>query len=323
MKKKFVLTLALVLMVVVGLTAAPLEIAGEFSAGRTFSFDPNGITAANNVKLNKVSASSDFWKISIDGGAVSLDGGMKGVADIYLHKALAEQGVDLSDITLTLSVGNMGNSAILSVYGDPNDSLGKLEMNGVLAMGTTALTVGYAEMVTVKAAVNFDSANTPFVVSAKAAPVAGVEATVGFTNYAVGDTKGGIGGSVKVDVAALAGIEDFALSAGVYDKYLLDTKKNSLYATVGAGFADVAVDAEFVMAAKNDLKFNASFKGIENLGLSAGLDLMDLSDIKLVVSGAVDYTMGGVKYKVAVKHDSTVAAGVAKLTVSPSVTIKF
>ena len=330
MKKKFVLTLALVLMVAATLTAAPLEIGGEFSASRKFTFDPNTVTPKSLIELKTISVSGDFWKLSIDRGYLVLgsdliaDGvtfdEMNGKVDIYLDKALAAQGLDMGDITLTLGVGNKKNSNILSVYGDPNDSLddfGYLRMVGVAAMGTTELTVGYTDMLTVKAGLNFDSA-APFVVSAKVAPVDGVVATVGFSNsVALGDTKGGIGGSVKVDVAALAGL-DFDLYASAYDYYHIDAKDNFLFATVGGGYADIAVDAEFVMTGTNDLKFNASYSGIENVGISAGLDLIDLSDIAVAVSGAVDYTMGGVKYKLKAAYDD-----VAKFSLTPSVTIKF
>ncbi|MEA5105771.1 MAG: hypothetical protein VB010_00270 [Sphaerochaeta associata] len=315
MKKKFVLTLALVLMVAAAVVAAPLEIKGEFSAGRTFTFKPLAVTSANNVKLAKVSASTDFWKVSIDGGAVSLDGGMTGVADIYLDKALAEQGMDLGDMTMTLSVGNKGGSGILSVYADPNDSLGGLSAAGTKP-NTTELTVGY-DMVTVKAGLVFNTATDwPLQISAKLAPVDGVTATVGFVSYvSATETKGGIGGSVKIDVAALADL-DFDLAVSVYDKYLLEGKDNTLFVAAEAGFGDISADAEFIMGATNDLLFNASYSGIENVGLSAGLTMTDLSNIDWAISGAVDYTMGGVKYKLAAEYDGA-------LTLKPSVTIKF
>ena len=48
MKKKFVLTLALVLMVAVTLTAAtPLEVSGEAKAGYTFEFGEGEIGRAS------------------------------------------------------------------------------------------------------------------------------------------------------------------------------------------------------------------------------------------------------------------------------------
>jgi len=314
MKKKFVLTLALVLMVAASLMAAPLEITGEFSASKPFTFDPTAVAPASAVKLSKVSASTDFWKVSIDGGFVSLDGGMTGVADIYLDKALAEQGVDMGDMTMTLSVGNKGGSGILSVYADPNDSLGGLSSAGAKPE-TSEFTIGY-NMVTVKAGLTFDEANWPVQISAKLAPVDGVTATVGYASYvSATDTKGGIGGSVKVDVAALADL-DFDLAVSVYDKYLIESEDNTLFVAAEAGFGDVAADAEFIMGATNDLIFNASYSGIENVGLSAGLSMTDLSNIDRAVTGAVDYTMGGVKYKLAAEYDGG-------LTLTPSITIKF
>ncbi len=53
MKKKFVLTLALVLMVAVTLTAAPIELKGSFYFGYGIDFKNSKVTtdASNEVKL--------------------------------------------------------------------------------------------------------------------------------------------------------------------------------------------------------------------------------------------------------------------------------
>ena len=74
MKKKFVLTLALVLMVAASLVAAPIEMTGAVKAGYTLSFNPNGIAALDTTELDLdgLSVSGDFWKVSIGGGALSL-----------------------------------------------------------------------------------------------------------------------------------------------------------------------------------------------------------------------------------------------------------
>ncbi|HHT79762.1 MAG TPA: hypothetical protein GXZ69_00795, partial [Spirochaetales bacterium] len=82
MKKKFVLTLALVLMVAVTLTAAPLDVkvSGSFKAGYDFNFvssgntiTPLGGSAGDEAEVMGVfNVASDFWKITFKTGSLPL-----------------------------------------------------------------------------------------------------------------------------------------------------------------------------------------------------------------------------------------------------------
>jgi hypothetical protein len=321
MKKKFVLTLALVLMVAVTLTAAPIELGGEFTASRTFTFDPTAVAVASSLELNGLSVSGDFWKISVSSGAIAFDSVANNAsAEIYLDKALAEQGIDMGDITLTLGVGDKGNSDLMHVYYDDPSKI--VAMTGI-AMGTTDLTVGYTDMVTAKAAVSFDTTNNPVALSATFAPLDGVKAAAGFTNYAgPTETKGAMAVSASVDVAALAGIEDIGLSAYVYDGFYFDSSDNYLDVAVQASYTDIDVTVAMntnTATDKTGMFVEGSYGGIENVGLSAKLSLADLTGtIATTIEAGGNYSMGGVKYALDAMY---VVDGAFSLT--PSVTIGF
>ncbi|MGB4406822.1 MAG: hypothetical protein WBI82_08195 [Sphaerochaeta sp.] len=321
MKKKFVLTLALVLMVAVTLTAAPIELGGEFTASRTFTFDPTTVAVASSLELNGLSVSGDFWKLSFSDAPLNFGYvGNNAAAEIYLDKALAAQGVDMGDITLTLGVGDKGSSDLMHVYyDDPSKIVG---MVGI-AQGTTDLTVGYTDMVTAKAAVSFDTTNNPVALSATFAPLDGVKAAAGFTNYAgATETKGAMAVSASVDVAALAGIEDIGLSAYVYDGFYFDSSNNYLDVAVQASYTDIDVTVAMntnTATDKTGMFVEGSYGGIENVGLSAKLSLADLTGtIATTIEAGGNYSMGGVKYALDAKY---VVDGAFSLT--PSVTIGF
>lgn len=361
MKKKFVLTLALVLMVAVTVSAFPVEMTGSIKAGYKLTFDPFtfskgleddfGVTKPE-INIDGLSVSGDFWKVAVAGGTLSFDtdNAIKGTLSIYLDKALAEQGVDMGDLTLTLSLGNKGTVSGLHVYTDPNASVGdngyRVRQKGAYS---TEVQVGYGSMLTASVSVDpTDKTNKPFQISAKSTPVDGISAAVAYTNYAENkfrkvaapnswslntttgaivektdntknpvDADGAIGGSVAVDVAALAGL-DFGLSVSAIDTYFLGMKENYLLAGVKASYEDIAAYAEYqLFDGTSNLIGKVTFTGIENMSAYAKLTLEDLSAVATTVGFGADYTMGGVTYAL----DAEYAAKALSLT--PSVKVSF
>ncbi|AEV28844.1 hypothetical protein SpiGrapes_1020 [Sphaerochaeta pleomorpha str. Grapes] len=330
MKKKFVLTLALALIVAASLVAAPVTLTGSFKAGYTYTSGTSAITVANTPEINTdgLAITGDFWKVAVASDLFTFgdDNAVKGTGTIYLDKALAAQGTDMGDVTITLAIGNSGTMSGLNVYSDPNGTVGdegyKVRQKGAYS---TSVTVGYGSMVTVNATADpTDKVNKPFGLSAKFAPVDGVSAAVAYTNYAENkwtstiDADGAIGGSVCVDVAALAGL-DFGLKASAIDTYFLGQKENNLLAALSASYGDVSGWTEYqLFDGTSNLKVSASYAGIENVGLSASVTLTDLSNISTKIGAGANYTMGGVKYAL---DGAYVIDG--DFTLTPSVKITF
>jgi len=331
MKKKFVLTLALVLMVAASLVAFPVEVTGAFKAGYTLTFDPVNVAALDTTELDidSLSVSGDFWKVALAGGTISFDDDAtnKATLSIYLDKALAAQGVDMGDLTLTVSLGNKGTVSGLHVYTDPNGSVGdngyRVRQKGAYS---TEVQVGYGSMLTASVSVDpTDKTNKPFQISAKSTPVEGVSAAVAYTNYAENkwsssiDADGAFGGSVVVDVAKLADL-DFGLSVSAIDTYFLGQEKNYMLAGLKASYEDIAAYAEYqLFDGTSNLIAKATYSGIENTSVYAKLTLADLSDIATTIGAGASYKMGGVTYAL----DGTFATATSALTLKPSVKVTF
>ena len=331
MKKKFVLTLALVLIVAATVVAAPVELSGEFKAGYTFGFDPLSITEkmldGDYADAAEISVTGDFWSVTFDALAFTGDSDNAATAKIFLDKALAEQGMDMGEVTVTLGIGSKGSLKPADVYTDSNDAVSELKM---LATGNSFdVTIGYGSMVSAYVGADpTDTTNKPFVLGVTTTPVDGVKAGFGYTNYAeVVDlplvTSAGITGSVTVDVAALAGL-DFGLSLSAIDIYHLErsdnaTAVNNLYTELNASYEDVAAWVEYqLLDGTSNLIAKASYSGIENVGVYGKLTLADLSSITTTIGAGASYTMGGVKYAL---DASYVVDGAFTLT--PSVYIAF
>lgn len=339
MKKKFVLTLALVLMVAASLMAAtPLEVSGSFEAGYAFTFKDDGdksvgIEGAEASIDAVVAFTGDFWKVALDSGAVNFDGDMAATASIYLDKALAAQGLDMGDLAVTLTIGNKTTLGGLSVYANTRDDLQNLEMNSndvtppVDGRYASAVQVDYGTMVSVYAGADiaaFDTANKAIILSAKVAPVDGVKAAVEYTNFDTKNTagKGAIAGSVAVDVKALADLA-FGLDVSAYDIFLLDADVNKLYVEAKTTINDITAWAEYrIVDEQNDLYAEVSYAGIENIGLSASLELADLTekndDLATTIGAGATYSLGGVTYAL----DLAYTLG-ADFTMTPTVKIAF
>ncbi len=337
MKKKFVLTLALVLMVAVTASAFPLEVTGAFKAGYKLTFNPKGVEASDKTELDidSLSVSGDFWKVAIAGGPISFDkdDANKATLSIYLDKALAEQGMDMGDLAITVTIGNKADLGGLSVYSNTRNKLTGLKMDSKAGIAgadryASSVQVDYGKMVSVFAGADiaaFDTAKKAMVVSAKSEPVDGIKAAVAYTNYDTNDTagKGAVAGSVAVDVKALADL-DFGLTVSAYDVYLMGDKTNKLYVEAKTVIEDITAWAEYrILDKQNDLYAKVSYAGIENVGLSAFVQLDDITDslgagLKTTVGGGANYKMGGVTYALDTSYvfDGT-------FTLTPTVKVTF
>ena len=324
MKKKFVLTLALALIVAASLVAAPVTLTGAFKAGYTLTLVSGGNSVAaydtTELDIDGLALTGDFWKVSVGGGTLTFDSDAanKATAAIYLDKALAAQGVDMGDLALTVEIGNKTTIKPMDVYSDSNDAVAELEMAG--SVYSTAVTVGYGSMATFYVGADLaDTANKPVVLAAKAMPVDGVSAAVGYTNYATGSAKGGVTGSVCADVAKLAGL-DFGLTLSAIDVYLTTPETNKLYVEAKASYEDVAAWVEYQnIAGTSNLIAKASYSGIENTSMYAKVTLADLSNIATTIGAGASYAMGGVTYAL----DAEYAASTKTTTVKPTVKIAF
>jgi hypothetical protein len=333
MKKKFVLTLALVLMVAGTLVAAtPLEVSGTFDYGHDFVFtddlDVNGTGNAGEL-VTLLDFTGDFWKVSLDSGiAVEYhdEHAVKATAEIYLDKALAEQGTDLGDLALTLHVGNGVGDGAPSVLADKNeyrDGLG-IEMTG--ANDNFGVTVKYADMVEVYASADPTIATPPMVIGAKFMPLDGVEAAVGFTNAYGALENNAMAVSAKADVAALAGL-DFALAAT--GEFLLDlgNEKQIITADVAGEYEGIGLWVAYQIAANDDnlLAANVSYATtVEDFSVSAGftadLGVLDVEeDEEFTIEAGANYAMGGATYAL----NATYEIVAATFTLTPSVSISF
>jgi hypothetical protein len=327
MKKKFVLTLALVLVVAGTLVAAtPIEVSGTFSAGYDFEFTaPSAAMSGGTADLVTVlDFTGDFWKVSLkDGSPVLFEDGntpIAATAEIYLDKALAEQGVDMGDLAITLHVGDDVSGSASTVLADPNDWAAGLAM--ATTSGNFGLTVKYADLVEVYASVDPTLKALPMVIGAKFMPIDGVDAAVGFTNDA-----NGVIVSAATDIASLAGLEGIALSASVEDIYLLDAETNELNADVSGEYEGIGLWVAYQMTAAevNKLAAEASYSTTVNgfdLSASFNATMADLSDVAntstYTIAAGGAYAMGGVTYALDAEYiiDST-------FTLSPSVSISF
>jgi len=316
MKKKFVLTLALVLMVAVTLSAAtPVEVSGNFKAGYKLTFDPfkvaqNDLSGANQAQTAKIAVSGDFWKVSLNAVNFTNAKDIKATADIYLDKALAAEGVDMGDVGLTLHIGSGVSADAPSVFADK----GGLSSGLSAAGANLGLSIGYADLVDVYFAADLTADPVDMVIGATVDPVDGVNVAVGYTN-----SGNGITGSAKADIAKLADL-DFALAVTLEDIYLVDAKTNELNVDVATTIEGIGLYAAYQMdaAKKHNMKIGASYT-LSGVGLSASFKMVDLGNAKtMTVGGGANYKFGGVKY--ALDAEYTKAAG---FSLSPSVSIAF
>jgi hypothetical protein len=339
MKKKFVLTLALVLMVAGTLVAAtPIEVSGTFKSGYEFKFNPNGVTqTVNDTKeaelVTLLNFTGDFWKVSLGADVMRYDdeADVAATAEIYLDKALAEQGIDMGDLGLTLHVGDGVSGEAPSVLADANDYRDGLGLEMFTTGENFGVTIKYADMVEVYASVDPTLKALPMVLGAKLMPLDGVEAAVGFTNDFDRDkalpnnSNNGLAVSAKADVAALVGL-DFALAATGEFLLDIDDEVNMITADVVGNYEGIGLMVAYQndYSKANKLAAEASYSTtVSDFDLSASfkadLGVIDTSDDETYTIGAgAAYAMGGVTYALDAEYVFDGA-----FTLSPSVSISF
>ena len=352
---KKILTILLV-AILASATLFAVDISGRFRAGYTFNFN-DGVTVtpwkAKEAKLTfKVSDDAGIWTINIKDFQDSLDSNDKLAANLSLNMAalLADNGVDLGDVSLSVSIGANSRMTALSAYNDvTGDELYKLKNDGEYS---TEIAVGYGDLIQTKIAVDPTSDVTkkmPLVISAMTTPVEGVSLSVGYayngymyTAKATPwvDSKGepttegvvdhGVTVATNVNVGTLAGL-DFDLGVTAYDNIGFtgkDTYNN--FAAAVYGGVDV-VDAYFEFRMDNTkiadvatnvfgMKTQVNFNVVENLGLDVYLSASDFSDFgnSFAVGGDVSYTISGVEFAANMEY----GAG-AGFSVTPKVIVVF
>ncbi len=326
MKKKFVLTLALVLMVAVTLSAAtPLEVSGKVSAGYTFAFGdgatPSAVANSGQATVN-ATFSGDAWKVELKNA--KYEGGKQdpvtALLTIDLGKTLAAEGVDMGDVSLTLHAGTGVGQAAPTVSANVSKQKKDVKMT---AGNNFGLTIGYAKLGTLY--VSYDPVGgKSFVVGAKLAPVDGVTAALGFTNDQGRENAFGV--SAAADIAKLADL-DFTLKSTVeYVGVLTDPVGNHLLLDVAGDYEGiglwVAYKTDFD---KHGVTAKASYETeIEGFDLYAGAKIgsADVSNFgknyKLEFEAGVSKVMSGVTYALDLGYKLK-----GLFTVTPSVTISF
>jgi len=316
MKKRFVLVLALILLVAsASLFADPthVTVTGKARIGYKFTFtdgsNPASASAKTNIiYLDSLAVKGDVFKVSFSdvlGASSDDDWDSKGTAEIYVDKVAKAAGNDWGDFTLTIGGGNKTNASAPIVYSDPNSTVSdnnyaRLRMTGTYVAYAN---IGYTKMFSLYVSYtpidwNTDNKTYPIMASAMVAPVDGVSFTAGWTAYAnrkavAGDyKKGAIGGSVLVDVKKLAKL-DFDLKASAIDTLYLDDSDsatdqaaNDLLAAVSGGMSSWAAYVEFQSfgnAVKDGKsKFNAigkfTYKGIKNVSLYGKYTMNDIAE---------------------------------------------
>ena len=154
---KKILTILLV-AILASATLFAVDISGRFRAGYTFNFN-DGVTVtpwkAKEAKLTfKVSDDAGIWTINIKDFQDSLDSNDKLAANLSLNMAalLADNGVDLGDVSLSVSIGANSRMTALSAYNDvTGDELYKFKNDGEYS---TEIAVGYGDLIQTKIAVD-------------------------------------------------------------------------------------------------------------------------------------------------------------------------
>lgn len=329
MKKRFVAFLTLGL-VATSLFAA-VNFGGTATVGYKFTFDGtgNGIydengTSAGYFPVNaSLSAATDYAKIAFrtaEDSTLSLnDLDLQAQITLYLDKALADAGLELP-VSLAAYVGNAQVSGFYA-YADPSGTVddnydGFRSANNTRNDFPVALDIGYQNMATVRGQYDFFNGTDGYLLSAKSSPVDGVDVALSFANnptelkHDAVEAAYGLNASAKVDIAALADL-GFSLDASAMGFFGFGgdsfTVADNIYlAAITGGYGDIGGYFEYTyndydncIANKHSLGFGASYKGIKNLGLSAGFTFKDLTSIEGDTLGyyvKADYILGGVTY---------------------------
>ncbi|MPN09999.1 hypothetical protein SDC9_157292 [bioreactor metagenome] len=277
----------------------------------------------------------DFWKVSLGTAdvAYATDAAVAAKAELYLTKALAEQGMDMGDLALTLHVGNGVDKGAITLLADKADFRKdkKLQMASAKNFGVT---VEYGTLVKAYVSVDPTVTSLPMVASVKFAPVEGIEAAVGFSNNfteaktPITNAKG-LSVSAKADIAKLVDL-DFTLAATGELLMDLDASKNTITADVAGVYEGVGLWVAYQKdyTNVNKLAAKASYETkVEDFDVSASFqakmnDLAKITDkakTEYTVAAGAKYAMGGATYALDAKYEVNAAA----FYVTPSVSISF
>lgn len=343
MNKKFVATLALVLLVVVSLAAAP-TFSGRFRQGYTFTFAEGADPAITEWKseeaklIIKFADDNGLWTIDLKTtGPLNSNDKWGANASINLGKLLGAAGVDLGDFGMTASIGANTKMTALSAYNDvTGNEYYKLKNNG---KASAQLAMNYGKLVKFNVAGDPTNAGRSVVVSALTEPVEGVSVSVAYARNAwIGDNfdsdytaKNMIGGAVNVDVAKLAGL-DFKLGVSAYDNYALKENSvsyNSLAANVNGGVEKVDGFVEFLMnnvisdssTSNYAMNTQVNLNLVKNLGLDVYFNIANLEKTgdTFSVGGDVSYKLSGVEFAMNMEY----AKASKSFAVTPKVIIVF
>ena len=326
MKKKFVLVLALVLLVASTAFAGDVKFSGRVRQGYVLTFT-NGSDAtitsqrAKEGKLAlKVADADGLWALSFGGDLkeTALDSNDKfgATATINFSTALTKAGVDMKDWTVSMGIGNTGADTGLRAYNDVNgNGYDKIKNNGKYSADVT---VGYGKIASVKISADPTTTGQKSVaITALVTPVDGVKVAAGYAHGFVGGkataAKDGIGGAVTVDVAKLASMKDFNLKVSAWDQYTFKQTNpdkdaaNYMQANVALGVAKVDGWVEYSIFDKTqNLNVQANFNLVKGMGLDAYFNLTTLNDAdktKWNVGADVSYTFGGVAYSLNAEYN--------------------
>ncbi|MFA6775783.1 MAG: hypothetical protein WCR76_05900 [Sphaerochaetaceae bacterium] len=333
MKKKFVLVLALVLMVATAAAfAGSVNFSGRVRAGYVFTFgSTNTITPKYNPegKINFVVADSDgLWTITYKSVGDTFGSNEKFGANITadVTKALAKNGIAVGDLSLKYSIGSNWSSG-LTAYSDPNGN--GYDVMDLASTYASSVTVGYGDLVTMKAIVDPTISKTYSVTALFDLADYGVKASIGYGNNVKDDcdaativtADGAFIASATVDIAKLANL-DFKLSASAFEEYAVADEKNYMQANVMGGTDKVNGWVEYRQWDQTKLlNVKAVFNMIENGGFDAYGNITKLSDAgnNWNVGADLYYTLGGITYNLNGQYG--LANGTATFAVTPKATI--
>jgi hypothetical protein len=341
MKKKFVLVLALVLIVATTVAfAGDIKFSGRVRQGYTFTFQNVNGTASTSVAQKrpkegklaiKVSDADGLWTLSFADvpGKLDSDDTFAASASVDLSKALAATGVDLGDVSVAYTIGNNTADTVLNTYADGSSKhYQRINTNGKMV---STVTVGYGSLVSVKLAADPTTTNKTFAASSIITPVDGVKFSVAYGNNVKIQNdvaaKNAIGGDANIDMAKLAGLGfKCAVSGGA--SYGIDEKNLVAFAQVSGGVdaVDGFVEYAYTVQKANYVKAQVNFNMVDGLGIDAYAELPDLakiSDNALTVGGDVSYTLGGVSYSLNVENGYTATTKTNVFTITPAVAISF
>jgi len=342
MKKRFVLVLALVLMVASVAFAADVKFSGWGKFGYNFYFAQDHMGEADAYKRTSKGAegrvkftlgdADGLWLLTVKEDnyagkkSFSADYGIGMQAYVSLSKALKKfSNVDTGDFSFGYGIGDSTSNDVLSVYQNytGNDYDDTYAGNGGQMMYIDG---AYGKLVQFKFAASPEktstASHTAFAASAIITPVDGIGFAVGYANNGSNDYISSNGvvyenlldGMVNVDIAKLAGL-DFKLSLSAMDTFMPKTDsydaQNILLAQLAGGTDTISAYMEYVMyndgsSTNHDLYIEADFNLVKNLSLDAYFQDPDLGadNFMFDIGGDVGYTMGSVKYNLNMQYNN-------------------